>query len=83
MPKPMTEPRFKVRELKDGSAYQVVMDPQDRAPDLSSEIFRMKGKLKSGSEKIQWHGLRDAEPPLRTASLLNLRMGNVHGYRYR
>jgi len=56
MPKPMTEPRFKVRELKDGSAYQVVMDPQDRAPELLIGDFPNEAEAKEWIRKdsVAW-----------------------------
>ena len=56
MPKPMTEPRFKVRELKDGSAYQVVMDSQDRPPELVIGDFPNEGEAKEWIRKdsVAW-----------------------------
>ena len=56
MPKSMTELRFKVRELKDGSAYQVVMDSQDRAPELVIGDFPNEGEAKEWIRKdsVEW-----------------------------
>jgi hypothetical protein len=48
MPNPMTEPKFKVRKLKDGSACQVVMDPQERAPEL------LIGDFPNETEAKEW-----------------------------
>ena len=64
MPKPMTEPRFKVRELKDGSAYQVVMDSQDRAPELVIGDFPNEGEAKEWIRKdsVAWLARRGTAP---------------------
>lgn len=35
---------FKVRKLKDGSGYQVVMDPQERVPELLIGDFLNEGE---------------------------------------
>jgi len=51
MPNSMTEPGFKVRKLKDGSACQVVMDPQEHAPELLIGDFPNEAEAKEWIKK--------------------------------
>ena len=43
MPEFRTASAFKVRKLKDGSGYQVVMDSQEHAPELLVGDFPNEG----------------------------------------
>jgi hypothetical protein len=51
MPNSMTEPGFKVRKLKDGSACQVVMDPQEQASELLIGDFSNEAEAKEWIKK--------------------------------
>jgi len=51
MPNSMTEPGFKVRKLKDGSACQVVMDPREQAPELLIGDFPNEAEAKEWIKK--------------------------------
>jgi hypothetical protein len=42
------DPTFKIRELKDGSSHQVVMEPQEHAPEI------LIGDFGSESEAKEW-----------------------------
>jgi hypothetical protein len=51
MPNSMTEPKFKVKRLKDGSACQVIMDPQEHAPELLIGDFPNEAEAKEWIKK--------------------------------
>jgi hypothetical protein len=56
MLKSKTASAFKVRELKDGSGYQVVMNPQERAPELLIGDFPNEAEAKEWVKKdsVAW-----------------------------
>jgi hypothetical protein len=56
MPESKNKVTFKIRELKDGSGYQVVMDPQERGPELLIGDFSNETEAKEWIKKdsVAW-----------------------------
>jgi hypothetical protein len=63
MPNPKTEPIFKVRELKDGSGFQVIMFSSEQAPELLIGDFSNEAQAKEWIKKdsISWLARRKTE----------------------
>jgi len=51
MSKPKAENTFKIRELKDGSGYQVLLDAQEHAPELLIGDFPNEAEAKEWIKK--------------------------------